>query len=289
MVEQRKVVAAVGRMVNRALRARNLELRRLPPAVAQALASEPALARPEEGEPESIATPERDPFSTSPLHPPDELRVAFADAAAPIIERHRQQSVESIEALKSRYAGPIFGRTRVWDLVERLGCCIDPSDQRLYGASQQMHVLQMISEMEADGTATPEMVLVALIHDLGKLLLLTAEDPANIVCMNSPVGHWDPGSGLDNCVLQWNHDEFAYQRFKDLVPEDLAWLIRYHSVEPPDVVPLMDDRDRERTERLLKPFAHYDHATKTPFRLPSVSLLSYRDIIEEAFPHPILF
>jgi hypothetical protein len=90
-------------------------------------------------------------------------------------------------------------------------------------------------------------------------------------------------------VLQWNHDEFAYQRFKDLVPDDLAWLIRYHSIERSAADPLMDARDVERADRLLTPFAHYDHATKTPFKLPNVSLLDYRDLIEEAFPDPIPF
>jgi hypothetical protein len=233
------------------------------------------------------AAPDR--WSTDQLAPPDQLQATYAAAAAPIIERHRQQSVADVRELKRRYAEPVFGRVRVWDLVERLGCCIDPTDQRLYAASQQTHVLQMIAQMESDGVASRDLLLVALIHDLGKLLLLTAEDPANVVCMNGPVGQWEPGSGLDNCLLQWNHDEFAYSRFKDLIPDELAWLIRYHSVERAEVEPLLDAQDAERAARLLTPFAHYDHATKSPFQLPGVSLLDYRDLIEEAFPEPIPF
>jgi len=267
------VAARAGRAVNRALRPLNVELRRRPVVVEAPIA----------------APPEPDRWSTDQLSAPEQLQSAYAAAAAPIIERHRQQTAADVLALKRRYAEPIFGRVRVWDLVERLGCCIDPTDQRLYAASQQTHVLQMIAQMERDGVATPELVLVALIHDLGKLLLLTDEDPANVVCMNGPVGEWEPGSGLDNCLLQWNHDEFAYERFKDLIPDELAWLIRYHSLERAQTEALMDEQDRERAERLLTPFAHYDHATKTPFALPAVSLLGYRDVIEEAFPEPIPF
>ena len=38
-----------------------------------------------------------------------------------------------------------------------------------------MHVLQIIDAMETEGTASDEMLLVALVHDLGKVLLLTDE------------------------------------------------------------------------------------------------------------------
>jgi myo-inositol oxygenase len=221
--------------------------------------------------------------------PPGAHQPSFGRTAVEIVERHRAQSAGDIAVLQRRYTAPVFGQCRVWDLIERLGCCVDPSDQRLYLASQQMHVLQMISRMEEDGAATPEMILAALIHDLGKLLLLTGEDPANVTSMNAPVGQWAAGSGLDNCLLQWNHDEFAYQRFKDLISPDLAWLVRYHSVQLPQVIPLMDDTDLERYERLLRPFVRYDQGTKSPVRMPTVSLLAYRDLIEDAFPDPINF
>ncbi len=272
------------RVVNRVLRPLNVELRRCAPVPPQPPDDEVVVILAPAGE-----KPERSRWSTDQLSPPEQLQSVYAAAAAPIIERHQRQSAADVLALRRRYAEPVFGRVRVWDLVERLGSCIDPTDQRLYAASQQTHVLQMIAQMERDGVATPDLVLVALIHDLGKLLLLTAEDPSNIVCMNGPVGEWEPGSGLDNCLVQWNHDEFAYARFKDLIPEELAWLIRYHSIERAAVEPLMDQQDAERAARLLTPFAHYDHATKTPFQLPAVSLVGYRDLIEETFPEPIPF
>jgi predicted HD phosphohydrolase len=233
-----------------------------------------------------------------------EEQAEFRARAAPIVERHRAQDPDQIAALRCTYAKPVFGKVRVWDMVERLGSCVDPTDERLFCASQQIHVLQILEAMEHDGTATPDMVLVALIHDLGKVLLTTGEDPANVVCMTDAVdggsgaaGAGAPeavtsagaGAGLDHTMLQWNHDEFAYERLRDHVSEDMAWLIRYHSIDVGAVSHLMDARDLERTERLLLPFAHYDHATKSPFNLPSISLASYRDVIEEAFPRKIRF
>jgi hypothetical protein len=270
----RPAVRRVGQLVNRALRSEGRELRPATSPRAPDVIDE---------------QPGGDRLSTELLRTEAEWRASFAGGAGPILERHRQQTAESIAGLRKKYAEPLFGHVRVWELVERLGSCVDPTDERLYCASQQMHVRQMLEEMEADGFATPEMILVALIHDLGKLLLLTEEDPANIVCMNSAVGVHEDGTGLDNSLIQWNHDEFAYERFKDLIPDELAWLIRYHSIELPETRQVMDARDKERCRRLLEPFAHYDHATKTPFHLPGVPLSRYRDVIEEAFPDPIRF
>ncbi len=67
----------------------------------------------------------------------------------------------------------------------------------------------MLDAMDRDGIDDPELLLAVLVHDLGKLLLVAGEDPANVVCMNSPIGEPTPGVGLDQCTFQWNHDEFG--------------------------------------------------------------------------------
>jgi hypothetical protein len=237
----------------------------------------------------AMVSPQEERWSTDLLRSDDEARGLFNGRARPILDRHASQDTETVAALRRQYSEPLFGKVRVWELIERLGSCVDPTDERLYGASQQLHVLQILDAMESDGNATPSMILVALVHDLGKVLLLTGEDPANVVCMNSAVGEYEHEIGLDNVVIQWNHDEFAYERLKGLIPDDLAWLVRYHSVRIDELRTLMDPVDLERTERLLVPFAHYDHATKSPFHLPARALATYRDVVEEAFPTPILF
>jgi hypothetical protein len=228
-------------------------------------------------------------LSTELLRGDADYRAWFSENVDPIRQRHRSQSQQLIFDLRRRYSEPIFGRVRVWELIERLGACVDPTDERLYCASQLVHVRQMLDEMERDGVASESAVLVTLLHDLGKLLLLTGEDPANVVCMNSLVGEAPDGIGLENCLVQWNHDELAYERLKGLIEDDLAWLIRYHSLRIDGARHVMDDRDLERTARILVPFAHYDHATKSPFHLPATPLEKYRDVIEQAFPKPILF
>lgn len=213
----------------------------------------------------------------------------FRANAQAINQRHREQTRADVEALQKKYVTPVFGRVRVWDLVERQAQCIDPGDRQLLCASQEVHVLQILDGMGHDGVTDPDLVLAALIHDVGKLLLLTDEDPANVVCTNEPIGAYDDACGLDQCVFQWNHDELGYSRFKDHVPDHIAWLLRYHSINPDQWLHLMDERDRAYNEKYFTVFKRYDQGTKSPFDLPVHRLADYRDMIEEAFPSPIEF
>ena len=223
--------------------------------------------------------------SAAPAPRPD---AEFHASARAINQRHCAQTIDDVRALEEKYGTPAFGRVRVWDLVERLAQCIDPSDGQLLCASQGVHALQILDGMHRDGITDPDLVVAALIHDIGKLLLLTGEDPANVVCNNEPIGLYDDGCGLDQCVFQWNHDEFAYSRFKDLVPDHVAWLLRYHSIDP-DKWLLMDERDRDYNERYFSVFTRYDQGTKSASDLPVHPLEDYRDLIEETFPTPIAF
>ena len=76
--------------------------------------------------------------------------------------------------------------------------------------------------------------------------------------------------------------------FKDHVPDDLAWLVRYHSVLPAHWG-LMDAQDRDRAERLLRPFSRYDHGTKSPFFLPRKRIDHYRPVIEKWLPETMVW
>ena len=217
-----------------------------------------------------------------------EYRQAYREQARLICQRHNEQTQETVAALKQKYEEPIIGKVSVWSLVERLAQCIDPSDTKLLCTNQQIHVLQILEGMERDGISDPDLILLALVHDVGKVLL-PYEAPENVVCYNVPIGEYAAGIGLDNCIFQWNHDEFAYSRLKYYLPDHLAWLVRYHSIRISECEPLMDERDRTYTERYLRVFSKYDHGTKSIYNLPKKSIDEYRDIVEEAFPEPILF
>ena len=214
---------------------------------------------------------------------------AFARRADAICLRHRSQTPESVAALRRKYDAPLFGRVSVWSLVEKLSQCVDPTDMRLYTVSQQMHVLQVIAGMEADNVANDEFIVAALVHDLGKVLLLTDEAPENIVCFNEPIGTFEPGVGLDNCMLQWNHDEFAYSRLKHHLPDGIAWLVRYHSIVRTSCEPYMNASDREYAARYLDVFERYDHGTKSPYFLPRQRIEDYRHVLDAWLPETIVF
>ncbi len=218
-----------------------------------------------------------------------QYRNDFALHASEIVSRHAQQSLEVVDALRKKYETPLYGEVSTWSLVEKLAQCIDPTDQRLCGVSQQLHVLQILAGMENDGVATEELIVAALVHDLGKVLLLTDEAPENIVCFNEPIGVYQRGIGLDNCVFQWNHDEFAYSRLKQHLPDGIAWLVRYHSIVRSSCEEYMDARDRQYCERYLDLFSRYDHGTKSPWFLPRKRIDDYRRVLEAWLPAVIVF
>ena len=235
---------------------------------------------------------ENTPVSLAPAPPipsAQALGEVYVERAEAILARHNAQTADTVADLQRKYTSPILGQVSPWSLIEKLAQCIDPTDQRLLGASQQLHILQMIDAMETEGTATEELLLVTLLHDLGKVLLLTGEAPENVVCMNQPVSVCEPGGGLDNCVFQWNHDEFAYSRLRNYLPDELSWLVRYHSIVPATCEQYMDARDRDYYERYLKPFSRYDHETKSIVYLPQRRLEDYRYLVDRALPATIVF
>lgn len=216
-------------------------------------------------------------------------REEFHRKSKSIVESHNKQTLENVEYLKKKYKKPVFGQVYVWDLMKELSRCIDPTDPALYCVSQLVHTLQVVEAMEEDGVTDEDMILSALIHDLGKLLLLTDEKPENIVCMNTVITSHEKGIGLDNCIFQWNHDEFVYDRFKDHVPDNIAWIIRYHSIMISPCLDLMDDRDKHYTEKYLKNFRKYDMGSKSIYNIPDRKLEDYRGLIEKYFSVPIMF
>ena len=217
------------------------------------------------------------------------LRRDICNRSREISNQHFRQTEETIFGLRQKYEKPIFGKIYMLDLLKLLGECIDPSDARLGGLSQLTHVLQVVEVMEEDGIRDPDFLIAGLVHDVGKTLLLTNEPIENVVCMNKPIGEYEKGIGLDNCFFQWNHDEFAYARLKDYLPDHISWLIRYHSIIIPDSEYYMNNRDREYCEKYLIPFQKYDQDFKSVYRVPKKKLVDYENLIVQYFPKEIVF
>lgn len=224
---------------------------------------------------------------------PRESRPRSADFyrdAQKITERQRSQTKETVLALKKKYEGEVLGKFRVWDLIQKLALCVDPTDTTLLCTSQYMHVCQIIASMEESEKLDETMLMTALLHDLGKVALIAGEAPEHVVCFVKPVEAIEPGGGLDNVIFQFGHDEIAYSRFKDHVPEHIAWMIRYHSTMIDPAEPFMNQSDREKEQKYLSTFREHDQGSKSTHFLPaSMTLDRYRDFVESHFPNPILF
>ena len=219
-----------------------------------------------------------------PVAPDVPERAAFATGAEEIQRRHRAQTREQVAALRAKYARPLYGLVSTWELLEGLAACVDPSDVLLYGASQQLHLLQVLAAMEQDHVEDPVLLAAAMLHDIGKVLLLAGEAPEHVVGSRAPIGPHERGDGLDTAWLQWNHAEFAYSRIKDDVDEPVAWLVRYQSIVPERCAPLFDARDRAHVARYLTAFRHYDQSFKSPFALPPKRLADYRTLAARLLP-----
>ena len=82
------------------------------------------------------------------------------------------------------------------------------------------------------------MQLAALIHDLGKLLTLFGEQDGNVDCMNRLIQDTLPNAsesgpcGLGNMQIQWNHDEYGYQKLRHnpRLPRRVLATVRTHSL-----------------------------------------------------------
>jgi len=222
-----------------------------------------------------------------PLSVPGEMD-SFRREAARIGAARARQTAEDVAALKARYEGAVLGRVRVWDLVEKLALCIDASDRRLFCASQFVHVQQILAAMEQNGIDDPDLLLLAIVHDLGKVLLLTAEAPENVVGVTRRISGGEEGAGLDRTVFQFGHGDFIASRIEGHVPEHVAWVARYHNVSLREATPLMSERERVWAERWLVPFRRFDGGFVSPYFLPRVDLSRYRELVEQAFPTPLL-
>lgn len=217
------------------------------------------------------------------------LHQQFMRDAAAIRERHAAQTRAEAEALRLKYRQPLFGEIPTWSLFEMLAHVVDTADDRLYCVSQEMHALQMAEAMQADGITDEQLILTALVHDIGKVALLKGELPENLFYMNTMLSPGAPGAGLDACTFQWSSDDLGWSRLKDHLPPAVAWLVHYHGIDSAQHASYMNEQDRDWAQRYLTTFQLYDLYSKSPFFQPRRRLDHYRPLIEKYLPPTIVF
>lgn len=159
-----------------------------------------------------------------------------------------RQTVDYVQRMKKKYL--TFDKPmHVWEAMEKLNALIDVSDPDLTLPNVQ-HLIQA-AEGAREAGEPDWMQLVALIHDMGKIMYLWGADedgtsqneqwglvgdifvvgcklPDTCVYpefnelnadMNDPrynteLGVYIAGCGLDNLNLAWGHDEYLYQVLK---------------------------------------------------------------------------
>jgi inositol oxygenase len=208
----------------------------------------------------------------------------------------------------------------IWDAFEFLNQLVDDSDPDT-DLDQFQHLLQTSEAIRRDGH--PDwMVLVGLMHDMGKVLCLFGEPQWAVVGDTFPVGCaysdkiiypeffkdnpdynnpkyntkygiYEPNCGLRNVHMSWGHDEYIYQMMKDHLPESGLYMLRYHSFyawhREGAYDHLLDDHDREML-KWVKLFNPYDLYSKCPVPPDWKELKSYyTELIDKYLPKTLKF
>jgi inositol oxygenase len=233
---------------------------------------------------------------------------------------HTCQTYEFVQEKRNDFLKFDKKEMPVWDAFDFLNQLVDDSDPDT-DLDQFQHLLQTSEAIRADGH--PDwMVLVGLMHDMGKVLCLFGEpqwavvgDTFPVGCKysdmvvypeyfkNNPdfqnasyqteVGIYAKNCGLRNVNMSWGHDEYVYHMLKDYLPEPGLYMLRYHSFyawhREGAYGYLLDDHDREML-KWVKLFNPYDLYSKSP-EPPDWKKLKgyYTDLVGTYLPETLKF
>lgn len=233
---------------------------------------------------------------------------------------HTYQTYDFVQEKRANYLRFDKKEMPVWQAFDFLNQLVDDSDPDT-DLDQFQHLLQTSEAIRADGH--PDwMVLVGLMHDMGKVLCLFGEpqwavvgDTFPVGCaysdkvvypeyfknnpdftderFQSPTGVYQKGCGLRNVHMSWGHDEYVYQMMKDYLPEQGLYMLRYHSFyawhREGAYGDLLDDHDREML-RWVKLFNPYDLYSKNPTPPDWKTLRPYyEDLVAKYLPATLKF
>ncbi|KQS36074.1 inositol oxygenase family protein [Pedobacter sp. Leaf194] len=233
---------------------------------------------------------------------------------------HTYQTYDFVMEKKAKYLAFNIEEMPIWNAFDFLNKLVDDSDPDT-DLDQMQHLLQTSEAIRNDGH--PDwMVLVGLIHDMGKVLCLYGEPQWAVVGDTFPVGcaysdkivypeffsnnpdfHnplyqtklgvYEQNCGLDNVHLSWGHDEYVYHMMKPYIPEAGLYMLRYHSFYSQHrenaYNHLMSEKDHElfKWVRLFNP---YDLYSKNPNQKSWAELKPYyQELVSKYLPETIKF
>jgi inositol oxygenase len=233
---------------------------------------------------------------------------------------HTYQTFDFVMEKKTNFLKFNKKEMPVWEAFNFLNELVDDSDPDT-DLDQFQHLLQTSEAIRQDGH--PDwMVLVGLMHDMGKVLCLFGEpqwavvgDTFPVGCgysdsvvypeffkanpdftnttYNSRLGIYKQGCGLRNVHMSWGHDEYVYQMMKDNLPEPGLYMLRFHSFyawhRENAYDYLLDDHDREML-KWVKLFNPYDLYSKCPTPPDWKQLRPYyEDLVAKYLPATLKF
>lgn len=233
---------------------------------------------------------------------------------------HRFQTYDFVMEKEANFLSFNKKEMPVWDAFVFLNQLVDDSDPDT-NLDQLQHLLQTSEAIRADGH--PDwMVLVGLVHDMGKVLCLFGEpqwavvgDTFPVGCAhsdkivypeffadnpdhanekyNSKYGVYEPNCGLRNVHMSWGHDEYVYQMMMNYLPEPGLYMLRYHSFYAQHregaYDHLLDKHDQEMF-KYVKLFNPYDLYSKNPSPPDWKALRPYyEDLVAKYLPATLKF
>ncbi|WP_207423194.1 inositol oxygenase family protein [Desertivirga brevis] len=233
---------------------------------------------------------------------------------------HLYQSYDFVMQKKADFLKFDKKEMPIWDAFTFLNQLVDDSDPDT-DLDQMQHLLQTSEAIRNDGH--PDwMVLVGLIHDMGKVLCLFGEpqwavvgDTFPVGCAfsdkivyseffehnpdynderyNTKLGIYQENCGLDNVHMSWGHDEYVYHMMKDYIPEPGLYMLRYHSFYSQHrehaYNHLMNEHDHEMF-KWVNLFNPYDLYSKNPNQKSWAELKPYyEDLVAKYLPATLKF
>ena len=233
---------------------------------------------------------------------------------------HTYQTFDFVQEKRADYLKFDKKEMPVWEAFNFLNQLVDDSDPDT-DLDQFQHLLQTSEAIRRDGH--PDwMVLVGLMHDMGKVLCLFGEPQWAVVgdtfpvgcaysdkivypeffknnpdfnnaAYNSQYGVYEKNCGLRNVDMSWGHDEYVYQIMKDRIPEEGLYMLRYHSFyawhREGQYDYLMDDHDRSML-KWVQLFNPYDLYSKNPVPPDWKELRPYyENLVKKYLPETLKF